>query len=245
MIKDLGFEWGCNTRVDAVDEKLLYIMKDSGCVYMFCGVESGVPEVLLGMNKTRDPKNYLLSAKHVYKTMSEAGLPSSVFLIFGAAKRVIKDDKPIFIPDDLEDAKKSIEFAISLEPNYLSMNVLRLLPGVPFSCSEKFASIRPNGEIVHGGHYDEKWYESKYLKDLRSKHEIYRAFEGRGSVNPPHMTPEVCYKILEFAVKEVNKAKEKGLNIKIVTDPSFSEKYLEIKDGKYVLAPFEKIDKGC
>jgi radical SAM superfamily enzyme YgiQ (UPF0313 family)/tetratricopeptide (TPR) repeat protein len=48
------FLWGCNTRVDCVDEELLRKMRLAGCQSIFYGVESGDPEVLERMRKKTD-----------------------------------------------------------------------------------------------------------------------------------------------------------------------------------------------
>jgi radical SAM superfamily enzyme YgiQ (UPF0313 family) len=43
--------WGCTTRIDRVDERLLEAMADAGCTYIFYGVESGSEKILARVNK--------------------------------------------------------------------------------------------------------------------------------------------------------------------------------------------------
>jgi radical SAM superfamily enzyme YgiQ (UPF0313 family)/predicted Zn-dependent protease len=50
----MRFIWGCNTRVDCVDDELLRKMRLAGCQSIFFGVESGDPEILKGMRKNTD-----------------------------------------------------------------------------------------------------------------------------------------------------------------------------------------------
>jgi len=160
------------------------------------------------------------------------------------------DGKVSYVPETDRDVKTSLEFAIhTLDPDFLSMNILRLLPGVPFSFAPQFACVRPTGEsAIHGGHYDASWYQQNGVADLRSTHPILRAFEGCGSVNPPHMHPRRCFEILSLAVDMVNtKNSQIGKRqTKIIVDTRF-ERFLreEWKTGNryYSLEAFEDIDR--
>lgn len=239
-----GMVWGCNTRDDCLDEELITTMQDSGCVYMFTGFESAVPEVLAGMNKTYNPTSYLSNAKTIYGLMRNSSIKSSVFLVFGAAKKMMNNKLVRYEPESFEDVKYTINFTLQeLKPRYLSMNVLRLLPGAPFSKDEKYGCIRPDGAVIHAGYYDKKWYQANGVDETRTRHHVYRAFEGRGAVVPPQMTPEYCYKILKYAVDAVNESN--GLNsykCKIVMDQEFEDAYVRRINGKYQIAPFKAIE---
>lgn len=236
--------WGCNTRDDCLDEDLITVMEKSNCVYMFTGFESAVPEVLSGLNKTQNIDYYLVNAEKIYRRLHNSKIKSSVFLIFGSAKKNKITNQ--YEPETFDDVKESINFSLhNLKPLYLSMNILRLLPGVPFSEKNIFSSIRPEGEVIHAGYYDKKWYEINNKQDIRTTHHIYRAFEAKGSVVPPYMTPEYCYKILEYVVDSVNSMNNKNhYKCKIVVDNKFEDAYLFFKNGTYKLAPFNEIGEG-
>jgi radical SAM superfamily enzyme YgiQ (UPF0313 family) len=250
--------WGCNTRNDCLNEEAIAEMEHSGCVYIFTGFESAVPEVLLGLNKTHNPGHYLRNARLVYNRLRKSSIKSSVFLIFGGVRKsssmnIIEKmpsdnlghiDKAIYEPERFDDVKMSIDFAINeLKPYYISMNILRLLPGSTFSEDERFRCIRPEGDTsIHSGYYDKDWYRSNKKVDIRTTHHIYRAFEGRGSIVPPQMTPEYCYRILEYAINSLNQFNsDKENNCQLVVDKVFEEAYMIKKNGKYILAPFGKI----
>jgi anaerobic magnesium-protoporphyrin IX monomethyl ester cyclase len=236
--------WGCNTRVDCLTPDLISLMYQSGCVYMFTGLESAVPDVLVGLNKTQNPKVYLSKAEEVYRTLHENKLTSSVFLIFGAPRKIVSSGKVIYELESFDDIKTSLDFVFNrLKPYYLSMNVLRLLPGVPFSIGEKFRILWPGEKVIHAGYYDNAWYSHMKMTDLRTKHDVYLAFEARSSIVPPNMTPHYCYRILEYAVQQINKSNgENGHRCKLVVDKEFEDKYLTCHHGKYDLAPFESMN---
>ena len=51
VLSEYGMEWGCQTRVDLVDEPLLRRMAASGCTYVYFGVEAGDDHQLEQMRK--------------------------------------------------------------------------------------------------------------------------------------------------------------------------------------------------
>jgi radical SAM superfamily enzyme YgiQ (UPF0313 family) len=224
-LRSWGFIWGCNTRVDCLDDDLIMHMRSAGCEYLFCGFESAVPAILAAMNKTPKPGEYLEAAVRAYSSLKRNGLPCSAFLIFGCPRMDRIDNRPVFFPESDNDVLTSLDFAINtMDPDYLSMNILRLLPGVPFSFSPNFACVRPTGvEPIHGGYYDSTWYAQNDKEDRRSTHPIFRAFEGCRSINPPQMTPQRCYNILSLAVEMVNnKNSQAGKKQTVITvDPRF------------------------
>lgn len=247
-----GFVWGCNTRVDCLDDDLVRRMRVAGCKYLFCGFESAAPEILLAMNKTPQPGAYLESAIRSYSALRRNRIPCSAFLIFGCPRREQNNGHAAFGVESDKDVRDSLQFAINtLDPDYLSMNILRLLPGLPFSFAPQFSCVRPTGEApIHGGYYDSTWYKMMGIRDLRSQHPIFRAFEGCGSVNPVQMTPERCYDILSLAVEMVN-SKNATLGkhqTKIVVDRRFAPFLKEEWRGRfrrYLLVPFSIIEESA
>lgn len=257
LCKRHGLVFGCHTRPDCEDEDLIEQMVHDGCRYMFSGFETAVPEILTGANKTSDPVAYRDSYRRSYRTKKRLGLAVSAFLIHGMPRRsnlAAADPERSagaykWAPDTLEDSAFSIDVAVrELDPSYLSMNILRFIPGVPFSESPTFAFLRPVEGKLHGGYFDEAWLHANGAKDPRSWHPILRAFEGAGSPIPQHMTPLRCYDILRVAVDTVNrKNDEPGRNqTRLVVDPWFRTRFLiERWSGgvlSYDLAPFEAID---
>jgi hypothetical protein len=154
----------------------------------------------LGANKTKDPIGYRNAYRSSYLRKNALQLPVCAFLIHGMARRNTSiagcgegAHKFEWTPDTLEDSAASLEFAIrDLDPTYISMNVLRFIPGVPFSDAPTFEFLRPVKGRLHGGYFDETWLAENGVSDPRMFHPILRAFEGAGSPIPRHMTPERC-----------------------------------------------------
>jgi radical SAM superfamily enzyme YgiQ (UPF0313 family) len=256
ICKRLDLVFGCHTRPDCEDDDLIAELVANGCRYMFSGLESAVPEILMGANKTKDPIKYRNAYRSSYHTKNMLGLPVCAFLIHGMARRSAspqaadsRTNSFEWMPDTLEDSVASLEFAIrELDPTYLSMNVLRFIPGVPFSDAPMFEFLRPVSGRLHGGYFDQAWLAANGTNDPRVFHPILRAFEGAGSPIPRHMTPQRCYQILRHAVEIVNaKNQEPGRNqTTIVVDPWFEQRFLAKRwvngNLSYDLASFEAID---
>ncbi len=249
LCRELGIVFGCHTRPDCEDEELIRAFANNGCRYMFSGLETTVPEILRGANKTDDPVAYKDAYLHSYQLKSEIGIPASAFMIHGMPRMTRASGTTSYTPDTLEDSRASVEFAVEeLDPTYLSMNVLRFLPDVPYSFASQFGFLRPVEGPLHGGYFDRRWLEVNGKQDPRCFHPILRAFEGSGSPIPRHMTPERCYHILTVAVEIVNQ-KNKRSSVKnqtrIVVDPWFEERFLRAYWSgpvlQYELASLEQI----
>lgn len=74
-----GIEWGCQTRVDCVDEELLREMRVAGCTYIFFGIESGDDHQLETMRK--DLKSSL--SWMAIQQACDVGLKVGISLILG------------------------------------------------------------------------------------------------------------------------------------------------------------------
>ena len=75
-----GVEWGCQTRLDQIDEPILREMKRGGCTYVFVGMESINDDMLWSMQKG-------LSREEVEKAfdiVNSVGIRLGVSLVFGA-----------------------------------------------------------------------------------------------------------------------------------------------------------------
>lgn len=257
-----GVIWGFNTRIDCLDEEVLTKMKESGAVYMFAGVESLVPEVLAGMNKvipglnkdypplvkSPSPEDYAERARTVYKIMGKLGIETSCFLIFGGPKKIVKDGKIKMTVESFEDAKKSIDTAVfELNPEYISINIMRFIPDAIMSFAEPYAVIRGQKEPFTGGYFSSKYRKKYKIKKRGFNHLIYLAFEAASDFYPipPHLTSEYCYKILRYLVDQVNDHnKNSKIKTKIWVDEEFEKFMPRDKNGIYHLVPFEKIKKS-
>jgi radical SAM superfamily enzyme YgiQ (UPF0313 family) len=110
--EDLDITWTCYSRVDTVSKDILFLMKRAGCWNIFYGYESGNQELLdiIGKNIT------LEQIKQVNQWTKDAGIE-------------VRASFMIAMPGETpEMAKKTIDFAISLEPDYAQFSVTTPFP---------------------------------------------------------------------------------------------------------------------
>ncbi len=85
--ENADIQWGCQTRPERVDEELLKIMKDSGCIYISYGIESGSQAIVSssgkGLNLEEAAKNYKLTKK--------IGIEAHSNMMYGYPEETAKD----------------------------------------------------------------------------------------------------------------------------------------------------------
>ena len=108
MIKcNLNYGWVCLSRVNVVDEELLQLMKSAGCHTIQFGVESGDDKILeqyaKGIRKEQVVK--------IFSFCRQLGIRTLAHFMLG-------------LPGETEDsARKTIEFAKQLQPDFASFNI--------------------------------------------------------------------------------------------------------------------------
>jgi len=109
----LDFSWFASACVNQVDKPLLRAMKQAGCWAILLGAESGVQKNLNTLRKGIT----LEQIRKAVKAAKAVGLKVSTPFLFG-------------IPGETyEDALKTIEFAIELDPDLANFHALTAFPG--------------------------------------------------------------------------------------------------------------------
>lgn len=189
LIKDkLDITWTCYSRADAVDKNLLKKMKRSGCFNIFYGFESGTQKLL-----DRIKKDITLAqiekANHLTK---EAGIEVRASFMLG-----LPEETPAL-------ALETLNFAISLEPDYVQFSLTTPYPGTKlYQEAERYGRLSKDFWKYHGwapvfvpyGYKDEqellniereitrrfywRWrYIFNRLKRIRTGEDIRRYFRG-------------------------------------------------------------------
>lgn len=113
--KKLNISWATpnGIRADKVDEKLLHLMKKSGCYYVVFGIESGNQNILNNIKKHET----LADIERAVKLASKVGMMTQGFFIFG-------------LPGETEKTiQKTMKFAKKLPLDRAQFLLLDLLPG--------------------------------------------------------------------------------------------------------------------
>jgi hypothetical protein len=118
--RKLNFLWSCDTRIDALDEDMLFAMRLAGCQRISFGIESASPKILRALNKKTTPDEIRTATSMAKKF----GFQIRYYLIAGsrgenaetlsASFDLIKDTRPsqyIFNPFTLIPGTKEFEIA--------------------------------------------------------------------------------------------------------------------------------------
>jgi len=142
LIVDYGLpiRWACGTRVDRIDLQLLLKMKQSGCRYIYFGVESG-DEAIIDLQRK---KASTIQAESAFDLMREAGIYSSAALIFG-------------LPGEtLETAKQTVDWVRDVvRPDELWISKACCYPGTPLA--RKYGITAEDYEMRVDGRCGKGW----------------------------------------------------------------------------------------
>lgn len=109
----LDLHWGCNSRVDTMDDERAAAMKRAGCWVVAFGIESGDAELLDRMKKNTT----LDQAREAVAVCKRNGLRVHTFFVIGL---------PWETPETLE---RTYRFARELDPDFFDFNIATPLPG--------------------------------------------------------------------------------------------------------------------
>jgi len=113
---NLKIVWSCNTRVDTIDLEMLDLMYKSGCRLVSVGVESGSQFILDKITK----KINIFEIRDCFKMLKKAKMKTYAYFVIG-------------LPwDDENTIKQSIDFAIKLDPDFVSFYTAVPLLGTKF-----------------------------------------------------------------------------------------------------------------
>lgn len=148
-ITPLKLKWSSLSRVNTVDEELLKKLKQSGCIEIKYGIESGSPRILKLMNKkiTIDQIRNAISLTH------KIGIKVKAFILHG------------FPGENRETTEETIQLLEELKEKIDRISLFRFvpLPGSPvYNEAEKYdLSLPKNFEEIFIYNNERKWWGTK------------------------------------------------------------------------------------
>ncbi len=260
-LKEAGFVWGTNTRIDMLSEADASFFSKNGCVYLFAGVEHSKPEVILAQRKfngkegcqIRESFLYPDKVRAFFRSLGLAGMPSSYFMILGLPKAVVGSGGARisgYAHSTLEDDLEAIRFALSCGPDYLNFNGLRFMPGseaADVPGHPAYSQVRPSGvRPISAG-----WFLPRVAKKLgyhaQENHGIYRLLESAGSNQPMStiLTPDRVDRCMEYAMEGINQRIDSGMKpTRLFIDRQVLDEGLVSMDkkGRYRKAPLKEFE---
>ncbi|MCD4655322.1 B12-binding domain-containing radical SAM protein [bacterium] len=112
-MKKTGLPWGCQAHVRRANENIFRMMKDSGCLQLEFGVESGSPRILQRLRKGCTPDD----ARRAFAICKKVGICALANFMIG-------------VPDETEeDAEMSFQLAKEIRPDHVVITFTTPLPG--------------------------------------------------------------------------------------------------------------------
>lgn len=114
--RNIEIMWGCTSRVDTLDEKLLKKMKEAGCITIFIGVESADQQQLDNMCKNTT----IAKIENAFKIAHKLKIRTIASVALG-------------MPGDTKEImNKTVKFVHKLKPNYAIYSLVTPYPGTRF-----------------------------------------------------------------------------------------------------------------
>ena len=114
--RNIEIMWGCTSRVDTLDEKLLKKMKEAGCITIFIGVESADQQQLDNICKNTT----IAKIENAFKIAHKLKIRTIASVALG-------------MPGDTKEImNKTVKFVHKLKPNYAIYSLATPYPGTRF-----------------------------------------------------------------------------------------------------------------
>jgi radical SAM superfamily enzyme YgiQ (UPF0313 family) len=124
--RNYDLQWTCDMRVYPVTREMLEQMKNSGCIFISYGVESGSDRILKIIKKGITKK----LARNTARLTNDVGIPFLTYFILGHPTETMKT------------AIESINFAKELDPTHIHFTIFTPWPG-----SEIYDNLVKEGKI--------------------------------------------------------------------------------------------------
>ena len=108
--------WEIQARVNSIDKEICELLKESGCVDIAVGIETGSEKMLKHINKQAS----LDDARRAARAMNETGMPWKAFIVIG------------FPEEAKEDIYETIRFVEEIKPKFTSLHIFTPFPGTEF-----------------------------------------------------------------------------------------------------------------
>ncbi|RJP21090.1 MAG: radical SAM protein [Candidatus Omnitrophota bacterium] len=179
--RNLDIRWGCNSRVDTIDEERLQWMKKAGCWVVGFGVESGNNDHLERMKKRATAEQ----ARDAIQLCRKNGVRSHTFFVFG------------FPWDTSQSIRELIQFAHELDPDFFDFNIAFPIPGTELDDLVTKQNLASRDRLKNGGYATgavsteslaaeelERWRRKALWSMYLRPHYIFRTLRNAGS---PHI----------------------------------------------------------
>ena len=210
--RNIEIMWGCTSRVDTLDEKLLKKMKEAGCITIFIGVESADQQQLDNMCKNTT----IAKIENAFKIAHKLKIRTIASVALG-------------MPGDTKEImNKTVKFVHKLKPNYAIYSLATPYPGTRFYKEafeknlikikdwSKYTLITPILETIDCSLNDMRKIQAKaFVKFYLRPHYIIRQFLQDG----PYLLKTI-FGVIKTALSKTPKNTDYNKSCLLYTSPS-------------------------
>lgn len=158
----LGILWGCNTRVDTINEKMMKEMYSAGLRGLHIGVESGSQRIL---NQIYRKGINLEKVRSLIDSARKIGVHTLCFFMIGAPT------------ETEEEIKKTIKFACSLRCDEVTFSITSPLP-----CTYLYDMIKKEGYKLSCNFCDFDYYSKRAFNDPKLPYKKLRYYQKKALI---------------------------------------------------------------
>lgn len=172
-LKELKIHYSMQTRVNAIDEEVAQALKDSGCAYIYFGVESGVQEILDNCGK----RVTVEQARKAFELMRKYNIRNAATIQFGLLGEDLQE---------LTTVRETIRILNEeLKPEEVCVSYTSLYPGSDLAVSNGISAEK---------------YERRLTSDVKLGHIVAH---GANAIHPQELTDEKIKEIEKVLTTEL------------------------------------------
>lgn len=115
-LKGLNIVYECLGRVDEIQSETAFLLKETGCRFVWFGAESGSQRILDSMRKKFTVDQII----HARKVMADTGIPVGFFIMLG------------YPPEDRTDINQTIQLIRQTKPDKIGVSIAYPISGTEF-----------------------------------------------------------------------------------------------------------------
>jgi radical SAM superfamily enzyme YgiQ (UPF0313 family) len=174
---NLNVQWVAHARVERIDTGLIGLMKQSGCILLRIGVETGNDRIIDVMNKG-DGKNWQKTSLALFESLRRVGIATDALFIIGNPG------------EDENSVKETLAFAKDLDPDFIQVGFFEPYPGSAYFAG---LSVEEREKIINSGiyHYQGSFFNKSRISDDRLKN-LYKRFYKEFAFRIGYIVKHLC-----------------------------------------------------
>lgn len=188
----MNIVWGCSSRLDVLDDKMIMIMKKANCNFIYLGFESGSQRIQQAINKNLNIKKAMETVKKIKKV----GMEVTVSFIYGFPD---ENESDFFNTIDV------IEQLFLMDCDNIQLHKYFPLPGT--SEANKIEALYFNRDDIDVSIFCSCIYDNKLISIIKERGDIFSAFYSFDSiVREKYRRMDIlidCFNIMKKTFKKV------------------------------------------